>query len=281
MKKLITLIALGSVSLLSADHNSQPNGYDSGSFPSCNDDGGYNQGQPNNANYFQQRGESKKQYSPQDYYQRRDNQNYQRNNQNDYQQRDNQSYDSDRQGNYSNSYGSLKDGSQRSDDQEVIKKVGDTLSSGWFSKGFQDVSFEVYKGNVYLRGIVDTHENKNKIEDSIKKIEGVVLVNNQITVKKEVESPYSDSRVQTSENKFPQDYAATNQDRQLNAKIHNKLNGGWFSKGIETIVLRTTNGVVIINGTVDEFEDIQKVNDQLKNVDGIKTVDNQLTVKNS
>jgi len=300
MKRLLTLIALGSASLLPADQYYQPSGYDSNSHPAYNNNGGGYQDQPNNANYYQQNRDSNQRQNPQGYSQR-DDQGYQRNNQYDYQQQSprnqsynqnqqcqqcqrpgNQSYDRDQQRNYDNNSGSQKSGSQKAaSDQEITKKVRDILSSGWFSKGFQEVSFDVYNGNVNLRGTVDTLENKNKVEDSVKELDGVIQVNNQITVTKKTTSPYSDSQLQASENKYPQDSAVTNQDRQLNAKIRAKLNGGWFSKGIETLVIKTANGVVVISGTVDKFEDIQKVNDQLKDIDGIKTVNNQLTVKNN
>jgi osmotically-inducible protein OsmY len=51
-------------------------------------------------------------------------------------------------------------------------------------------------------------------------------------------------------------------------------------KGYETLILRTTNGIVIISGTVDHSDDVQKINDQVKSVEGVKSVNNQLNVKN-
>lgn len=293
MKKLFTLIALGSVALVSADQYYQPYGNGSSNCPSCNNGGGYYQDQPNNGNYYPQN----QRQSPQGNYQR-DDRNYQRNNQYDYQQQSprnqsydqnqqyyqqqgNQSYDRDQQRNYDNNYGSQKDGNQRTtSDQEINRRIQDTLSSGWFSKGFQNVSFDVNNGNVNLRGSVDTLENKNKVEDSVRKIDGVRQVNNQITIVKENPDTYSDSQLQNSEKKYPQDFASNSQDRQLNAKIRDKLSNGWFSKGYETLVIRTTNGVVIISGTVDKSEDIQKISDQIKDIDGVRSVNNQLTVKN-
>jgi osmotically-inducible protein OsmY len=275
MKKLLTLIALGSASLVSADQYGQPYGSGSG-CPSCNNGGGYYQDQPNNGNYYQQN----QRQNPQGYDQR-DDRNYQRNNQNDYQQRGNQSYDRDQQRNYDNNYGSQKDGNQRTgSDQEIRRRIHETLSSGWLSKSFQDVSFDVNNGNVNLKGSVDSLENKNKIEENVKKIDGVRQVNNQITIVKESPGTYSEAQLQNSEKKYPQDFASNSQDRQLNAKIRDKLSNGWFSKDYETLAIKTTNGVVIISGTVDKSEDIQKIIDQVKDIDGVISVNNQLTVKN-
>jgi len=92
---------------------------------------------------------------------------------------------------------------------------------------------------------------------------------------------YSDSQLQSSEAKYPQDFAANAQDRQINAKIRDALSNTWFSKDYETLMISTTNGVVIITGTVYKMEDKQKVGDQVKAIDGVKSVNNQLTVKNN
>ena len=281
-------MALGSVALVSADQYNQPYGNGADFCPSCNNGGGYYQDQPNNGNYYQQN----QRQSSQGYYQRNNQYDYQQQvprnqsydqNQQYYQQQRNQSYNSsdrDQQRNYDSTYGSRNSDNQRTaSDPEINKKIQETLGSGWFSKGFQNVSFDVNNGNVNLRGSVDTLENKNKVEDSVRKIDGVKQVNNQITIVKENSDRYPDSQLQDSEKKYPQDFASNSQDRQLNAEIRDKLSG-WFSKGYETLVIKTTNGVVVISGTVDKPEDIQKINDQIRNIEGVKSVNNQLTVMN-
>lgn len=270
MKKLFTLIALGSAALVSADqyhHQSYRNDY---------------QDQCDNGNYYQQN----QRQNSQGYYRhdQRDDRNNRRNNQYDsrqqspknqrsYQQRGDLSYNDDSQKNYS-------DNQSAPTDQDLNRKIQETLSSGWFSKGFQNVSFDVIDGNVKLKGSVDTLENKNKIEDSVKKINGVRDVNNQITVVKESADTYSEPQLQNSEKKYSQDRASTPQDRQLNAKIRDQLSNTWFSKGYDMLVIKTTNGAVVITGTVDKPEDVQKINDQIKNIEGVKSVNTQLGVKN-
>lgn len=79
--------------------------------------------------------------------------------------------------------------------------------------------------------------------------------------------------------KYPQDSAATAEDRDLNAKIRERIKGGWFSKEYDTLILRTSNGIVVISGTVDTDEDAQKVHDQVKKVEGVRSVNNQIAVK--
>ncbi|CUI17435.1 Conserved hypothetical secreted protein [Candidatus Protochlamydia naegleriophila] len=258
MKKIFSLIALGSVALVSADQYYQP----------------YGNGAQSSQGYYQRDNQGYQRNNQYDYQQAPRNQSYDQNQQ--YYQQSSQSYNRDQQKNYSqrdNNQGGVSD-------QEINRKLQDKLGSGWFSKGYQNVSFDVHNGIVNLRGSVDTLENKNNVEDSVRKIDGVRQVNNQITIVKENSDTYSDSELQDSEKKYPRDSASNFQDRQLNAKIRDKLSNGWFSKDYETLVIRTTNGVVVISGTVDKQEDVQKINDQLKEIEGIRSINNQLRVNN-
>ena len=50
-------------------------------------------------------------------------------------------------------------------DQDLHKNIRSALSSGWFSKGFEQVSFEVSNGNVVLKGSVNALNDKNKVEE--------------------------------------------------------------------------------------------------------------------
>lgn len=300
MKTLFTVIALGSVAFVSADSYGRPNGYRSGNCPSYNG-GGYYQDQDQSSyggvNYQEQPdyGNDNDQYSQQNpsysqnqpYGQNQSNGQNQRNGQNQ-QYGQNQPYGQNQQYsqqpqrmNSNRNYANQNPNDQKVvSDQEIIKKIRNALSSGWFSKGFENVSFNVNNGNVNLTGSVDTLENKNKIEDSIGKIEGVRNVNNQITVVKGNSKTYSSSELQDSEKKYPQDFASTTQDKQLNARIREKLSKGWFSNGNKTLVLKTSDGIVIVSGTVDKPEDIQKVSDSINGIDGVRSVNNQMTVKN-
>lgn len=76
-----------------------------------------------------------------------------------------------------------------------------------------------------------------------------------------------------------EDSASTEQDRQINARIRDKLKN-MNIKGYETIILRTQNGIVMISGSIDKMEDLMRIRDQVKGVEGVKSVNNQLTSKN-
>ena len=330
MKSLFTLIALGSVSLVSAGQYYNSYGSGPSDCPTCSYGGGNYQGQFRRGGYYYQ----PEQYQSQRGYYQRDDRNYPRYEQYDYQQQAPRYQDSDQdqqyyqqqpsryqefdqnrqysqqqgsryqendqsqqyyqqQGNGS-SYGNQKgyydnnamhdkDDSQRPlSDMEVKKKIEEKLGSTWFSKGFQNVTFDINHGNVSLRGSVDSLENKNKVEDSIKKIDGVRSVHSEITVTKENSKDsdaYSESDLRDLEMRYPQDAASSPHDRQLNARIRDKLSS-WFSKGNEALIIRSANGVVIIAGPVDKVEDIQKTIERVKEVEGVKSVKSQLTVKN-
>ena len=76
-----------------------------------------------------------------------------------------------------------------------------------------------------------------------------------------------------------QDYAETNADRIINKKIREKLGGGWISSGYDTIGLKTTQGNVTITGTVETTSEVQKITDEVRKVDGVKNITNNVTVR--
>lgn len=74
------------------------------------------------------------------------------------------------------------------------------------------------------------------------------------------------------------DSAATEQDRQINQRIRDRL-ANLGINGYETIILRTNNGIVMISGSIDTMENLMKIKEQIKNVEGVKSVNSQLTSK--
>lgn len=283
MKKTITLLGISAVSLLSADCQNGNCGY-------------YYQNQPSSGYYQESRDQYYRRGSEQPYYQdqrsqgyydNRASQNYDRR----YDNRQDQGYYNEKQGQMSNDTRQDQDYYDKNNqknvsDQELQKKVRDSLSS-WFSNDYKNVSADVNNGNVTLRGSVNTNDDRKKIEDKIRKIDGVRQINNQITVaesKTAWNDSYNyadnDSKMRENEQKYPNDYAATDADRMLNSKIRDKISNTWFG-GYDTIILKTTNGVVIITGKVDSFDDIKKINEKIKGVDGVKTVNNQVTARKS
>lgn len=294
MKKFFIIIALGSGSLLSADQYNY--GYE-GNYPDSqynvnyypNDkyyinaqQDRYNQGSSNYQGrvFNDQSGDQ----SIRGFYQREDWSNAQPS-PNQY-NKEERSYQSDR-GDRSYQRQENRGDSQLATDREIARKVRELLASSWFSKGFQDVSYDIRNGDVNLKGSVDSEGNKNKIEEKVSQIAGVKQVNNQITVDRRG-GAYSDheislktKQVQDPDSKYGKDSAETNEDKELNQKIRDRLSGGWYAKENETFILKTKNGDVEIIGTVKTYDDAQKIQNEVKKVEGVKTVTNEITVRNN
>jgi osmotically-inducible protein OsmY len=291
MKKTFVLMAVGTVSILSADYyqpqyQQTPYSCPGGNCP-YNQQQYYQGSQPqyyqgSQPQYYQSTQPQYYQDGSQTYYQGNPSQSYQRNpqqyNQQQYHQQANQGYY--QKASWDNTSTSSQQGVS---DADIAKKVHDAISSGWLTKGYEGVSFDVMNGTVILRGSVETNEDKQKIEESVKEIDGVKQVNNQITVRGQKTAYNSSYSTSSSSTKMAnsQDYAASENDRKINANIRKELSGGWFSKGYDAIMIRTTDGAVVITGVVDTPNDIQTINNAVKKVDGVKSVNNQVTPRSS
>lgn len=300
MKSIFTLLTLTTASLLVADPYGYSQGRDSGNYyyenseyPSesygYDDYNSRGQNRRNGQSYYQE---------DQYYYQnnqpemqgqwRQEGNNYQNdsrtNGQNEVHvykndsQYQNKNDNSNGRNDYNNNTNGYNDNKKMVSDQELIKNVHDALSSGWFTKGYENVSYTVNNGVVTLRGSVETEENKAKAEDNVKKIDGVKQVINQISVVK-LDQKNSYDKSTSPDKYYRQDYAETEQDRMINKKIRDKLSSGWFMKGNDNVAVKTVNGAVTISGVVDSYDEIKKVNEKLKDIDGIKTLNNQLSVR--
>ncbi len=169
ISKLSLAIGLSFISLAHANYYSQNNSGYTNNYPPQNY--GYsdqNQGNFSSANRtysenFQDPNASRNYSSDQ-----RSSSSY---NQNDY-----SPVTTDTYGNYNSNQ------NERISDQELLSKVRDKISSGWFSKGYDQVDVKVNDGNVTLAGTVKTLEEKEKVEKEVRNIKGVRNVNSQISV---------------------------------------------------------------------------------------------------
>lgn len=170
-------------------------------------------------------------------------------------------------------------------DDEIAKHVHGILASSWISSGYPNVTFDVKNGVVTFRGVVDKQEDKVKIEQAAKKIEGVNGVKNEISVglpkspvaMNNTKKNGSTATVNATDSSS-KDSAVTDKDRAINAKIREKLSH-LNPKGYETIVIATSNGVVTISGNLERVEDMQRVSNEAKRVDGVKSVTNNVTAR--
>lgn len=158
-------------------------------------------------------------------------------------------------------------------DQELAKKIQDKISSGWFSKGNEQVNVQVNNGVVTLQGPVKAQSDKERIEKEVRNIEGVKSLNSQLTV----QEPDAQANAYRQ---FKQDTYATSEDDQLNIKIRDTTSRGWLWNSYKEVILNTTNGDVTLEGTVDSIKDQQKLMKEIQKIDGVKTVKSNLRIKN-
>ena len=190
-------------------------------------------------------------------------------------------------------------------DSDIIKKIQDSYAEDWNSRGIQEVTFVVNNGDVTLNGFINTVNERRDVENDVRRIEGVKKVDNLIAVTEgdlnfkfrsssktydddtcndvvKMDSyDYSEPQLQSYEKIFPQDTWETLDDRQINAKIRAILSGGWLPKGGQTFVIKTSNGFVIVTGTVEIPEDIQNISEVIKKVKGVKSVNNAAIVNSN
>ena len=122
----------------------------------------------------------------------------------------------------------------------------------------RDVRIETVKGEVFLRGKVDSEEAKAAAGDIAKTVEGVKNVTNDL----QVVAPTARKAVQAN-------------DKQITKAVETSLGKDAQLKKID---VRTDNGVVVLSGEVPNISMSAKASDIAHRVDGVRSVKNELRV---
>lgn len=69
-------------------------------------------------------------------------------------------------------------------------------------------------------------------------------------------------------------------DQQLNTKIQDKLKGGWFTKGYPGVSAKVDHGNVTLTGTVASTKDKEKLDKEIREMDGVHSLNSQIRVEN-
>lgn len=157
-------------------------------------------------------------------------------------------------------------------DQDLLKKINDKISSGWFRRGYDHVIVRVNNGVVTLQGSVKTRDDKEKVEKEVRNLEGVKSLNSSLTI----EEP---SSKEDRNRKFRDTYKSPADD-QLNKKIRDDVSKGWLWDSYKDITLNTSGAVVTLEGTVDSRSDEQKLITEIQKIEGVKAVKSNLRIKN-
>lgn len=159
-------------------------------------------------------------------------------------------------------------------DQNISDDIHDELDSGWFTKGFESVTFKVNNGVVSLTGTVPTTDDKINLEKAIRNIDGVRSLDSQLAIQDVKQGDLAKL------NKFPQDTFKSPADQQLNMKIRDNVSDGFLWTSYKNVKLNTSNGTVTLEGTVDSIKDQQKLMDKIRGIDGVNAVVSNLTITN-
>lgn len=154
-------------------------------------------------------------------------------------------------------------------DEILNKNIHEKLSSGYFTKGYEQVTVSVINGDVTLGGSVRAQSDKDKVDKEVRNMEGVRSLTSNIKVVEPSNTPV---------NKYPQDSFGTAADQQLNLKIRDKISG-YLWDSYPDVALYTSNGEVTLKGFVSKAKDQQSLMNEILKVEGVKTVKTDLQVK--
>ncbi len=174
---------------------------------------------------------------------------------------------SDQRANPGSRYLAANDDRYANSDQKLTKDIHDKLSSGLFSKGYEQVNIDAKNGNVTLTGNVQTQSDKDKVEKEVRNMSGVRSLNSRIVI---VEK----STIEPNETK---DSYASPADQQLNMKIRDKITG-WFWDSYPNVSLDTANGIVVLEGFVETPKDQQNLMTELRKIEGVKSIKSNLRI---
>lgn len=69
-------------------------------------------------------------------------------------------------------------------------------------------------------------------------------------------------------------------DADLTKKIEDEISSGWFSDGYDQVHVQVINGKVMLKGMVKTQSDKEKLEKEIRNIDGVMSLNSQLSVQN-
>lgn len=150
---------------------------------------------------------------------------------------------------------------QYQNDKDLAQKAETALASHPYLKS-ADISVHVDEGEVTLDGVVDSKDELDKANESVRSIPGVKSINNQLRL-----------RGQGS-----QSIGEYLDDTMITAAVKAKLVG---EKGLSSLKIHVTtnDGIVELSGEVDTQEHYRLAADTARNSEGVTQVMNKLTLK--
>jgi hyperosmotically inducible periplasmic protein len=134
-----------------------------------------------------------------------------------------------------------------------------------------DINTETTNGVVHLTGAVESDIDRDLAGELAKGINGVVSVDNDLTIK-------PDARKAVSETSEHRKFSVFVDDATTTAMVKSKLLANPNTKGLQ-IDVDTRGDVVTLNGEVSSNEEKQLAEELARNTGDVKQVRNQLVVK--
>lgn len=148
-------------------------------------------------------------------------------------------------------------------DKVLLGRIRSKITSSIPSKTYSQLKIEVYNGAVTMQGPVDSMEDKMTIENGVKSINGVRSINSQL---------YVQSKAPTAPNDGMQ------ADQALEKQIRDRIISNWSSQGYSQLQVQVNGGNVTLHGTVKSWGDKQAIEDNIRSMKGVNSVNSQLRV---
>ncbi len=156
-------------------------------------------------------------------------------------------------------------------DNVIKTQINDILNSGMLSGDMDTVTFDVSNGMVSIKGTVPTAQDRTLLEDAIKSIAGVKALDSSLQVQD------NDTASTTFTFAVGQDTATSAADKELNAKIRDSAGDSQFWSRYKNVTFNTSNGIVILEGTVPSEAAQQDLINAISGIDGVTKVVSNLS----
>ena len=148
------------------------------------------------------------------------------------------------------------------DDNTIKMHVNSALGDNPEYK-FENVKVLVFKGTVQLSGFVNSSDQKTKAGETARRVEGVRNVENNITVKEGYQRDAEQQRID---------------DKALASHVSSTLNNNADYR-FDDVKVTARGGTVQLSGFVNTSEQKSKAGDLTRHIEGVKNVENNITVK--
>ena len=197
--------------------------------------------------------------------------------------------DSDERSNRTFDYRSAREGERDKNmfvahqiDHEILNDIKKALNADADLKQAH-IDVRLVSGVVVLTGPIENQQMRDRLKYKIKKINGVITVddrmemlndrlrNSRIAVYSAADESGTGNRVVLS--------AQSQEDKKISNKIRDALKKGINRPGYEQVTYEVNNGKVTLNGYVENESDKKKVEDKIKDIGGVESIENNINVK--